>query len=67
VAIVDDLAARRFAAAHGVGVRGTLGLVLIARQRGVIPSARTTLEQLRRGGMYLSDAVLDQALSMIGE
>lgn len=66
-AIVDDLAARRCAAALGIPVRGTLGIVLIAKQRGTISSARAVLEQLRLSGMYLSDRVLNEALALIGE
>jgi predicted nucleic acid-binding protein len=66
-AIIDDLAARRCAAAFNIPVRGTLGLVLIAKQRGRIPSARRVLEQLRQGGMYLSDHVMDEALARVGE
>lgn len=66
-AIVDDLAARRGAAALGIPVRGTLGLVLTAKKRGVIPVARPVLETLRQSGMYLSDRVLNQALALIGE
>lgn len=66
-AILDDRAARRCAAALNIPVRGTLGLVLIAKQRGEIPSARAVLEDLRRSGMYLSDSVLNQALAKIGE
>jgi len=65
--IVDDLAARRCAATHGIPVRGTLGLVLIAKRRGVIPEARSVLEKLRRSGMYLSDRVLNQALTLVDE
>lgn len=66
-AIIDDLAARRCAAALGIPVRGTLGLVLVAKQRGHIPSARTLLEQLRNSGMYLSDRVMNKALALVGE
>lgn len=51
VIIVDDLAARRCAASHGISVRGTLGLVLTAKKRGVIPEARPVLEKLRQSGM----------------
>lgn len=39
-AIIDDLAGRRCAAAFNIPVRGTLGLVLIAKQREHISSAR---------------------------
>ena len=66
-AIVDDLAARRCAAALGIPVRGTLGLILVAKQRGEIAAARPVLEQLRQAGMYLSDAVIDRALQSVGE
>ncbi|HKP85301.1 MAG TPA: DUF3368 domain-containing protein [Blastocatellia bacterium] len=66
-AIIDDLAGRRCAAAFGIPVRGTLGLVLVAKQRNKIPSARPVLEALRQSGMYLSDRVLDEALALIGE
>jgi len=66
-AIIDDLAARRCAATLGIPVRGTLGLVLIAKQRGKINSARVVIEQLRISGMYLSDRVMNQALALVGE
>jgi predicted nucleic acid-binding protein len=66
-AIIDDLAGRRCAAALGIAVRGTLGLVLVAKQRGKIASARSVLDQLRQSGMYLSDSVLNQSLALIGE
>ncbi len=66
-AIIDDLAGRRCAAAFNIPVRGTLGLALIAKQRGRVPSARSLLEQLRQGGMYLSDHVMNEALARVGE
>ena len=65
--IVDDLAARRCAATLGIPVRGTLGFILTAKKRGVIPEARPVLEKLRQSGMYLSDRILNQALALIGE
>ena len=34
---------------------GTLGLVLAAKRRGLIPSARAVVEALIDSGMYLSD------------
>jgi predicted nucleic acid-binding protein len=66
-AILDDLAARRCASTLNIQVRGTLGLVLTAKQRGIIPAAKPTIEKLRQSGMYLSDKVINQALSLVGE
>jgi predicted nucleic acid-binding protein len=66
-AILDDLLARRCAEVFNIPVRGTLGLVLIAKQRGRISSARVVLTQLRTGGMYLSDRVMNEASKLVGE
>jgi predicted nucleic acid-binding protein len=65
--IVDDLAARRCAAALGIPARGTLGLILTAKKRGRIAAARPILETMRRSGMHLSDHVLNQALALVNE
>ena len=65
--VIDDLAARRCAAALGIPARGTLGLALIAKQRGHIPLARPVILQLRQAGMYLSDRIMNQALVLVGE
>lgn len=66
-AILDDLEGRRCAAAIGVPYRGTLGLVLLARRRGKLVAARPVVTKLRDAGMYLSDAVVDSALALVGE
>jgi len=66
-ALIDDLAARRCAAALGIPVRGTLGLVLTAKQRGIITAARPVLERMVHAGMYLSDRLLNEALALVGE
>lgn len=66
-AIVDDLAARRCAATLGVPVRGTVGLVLLAKRDGRVGRARPVLQQLRAAGMYLSDETLERALELVGE
>lgn len=67
VAVIDDLAARKCAVALGIPVRGTLGIVLLAKRRGIIPAARSVMEDLLRGGLYLSRNVLDEALRRVGE
>lgn len=65
--VIDDLAGRRCAEALGIPLRGTVGLVLAARRAGRLDAARPVLERLRDGGMYLSDAVLQRALRLVGE
>ena len=45
-AILDDRAARRSAQALGISVMGTLGIILKAKQTGLIPSAAEVLQQI---------------------
>ena len=66
-AIIDDLAARKCAARLNLPIRGTLGIVLAAKNRGLIPKARPVLEDMLAVGLYLSNKVLDAALQRVGE
>ena len=65
--IIDDGLGRKCAQTLGLELFGTLGLVLIAKQRGVINSARTLLADLRVNGMYLSPGVVERAVMLVGE
>jgi predicted nucleic acid-binding protein len=47
--------------------QGALGLVLVAKQQGLVPAARPVLEPLKRAGIYLSDRLEDQILAAAGE
>jgi predicted nucleic acid-binding protein len=46
--LCDDLDARRAANHHGIPVTGTLGLLLKAKQEGLIPEVLPYLERLRQ-------------------
>lgn len=65
--IIDDLAGRRCAASLDISVRGTLGVVLLAKQQGRIERARPVVDELRENGMYLSDEVVNEALALVDE
>lgn len=65
--LVDDLAARRCAEALGIPARGTLGVILLAKKRGLIPSAAAVFQELRAAGLYLSAALVARALVLVGE
>lgn len=66
-AVIDDLAARKCAASLNIPVRGSLGIVLIARKRGLIPKARPVIEDMVAAGLYLSSKVTNRALRRVGE
>ena len=67
VAIIDDGAGRRCAETLGVPLLGTLGLIMIAKKRGLIPTARPVIALLKQQGMFLSESIIDRAMDLIGE
>ena len=66
-AILDDREARRCAQVLGIGTRGTIGLIILARQLGTIPAARPVLEQVRRAGLFATDDLVRRAPDLVGE
>ena len=66
--LIDERKGRRLAVAEGVSVIGLLGVVVLAKRRGLIPSARNLITGLRdQSGFYLSEELVDQALASVGE
>jgi predicted nucleic acid-binding protein len=67
VAVLDDLAARRCAQAIGLKIIGTLGLVLMAKRAGVIPSASQALDAIVAAGLFISPHHLETIRIQAGE
>jgi predicted nucleic acid-binding protein len=65
--IIDDGAGRRCAELLGIPLLGTLGLVMIAKKRGLIPAARPVIALLKQHGMFLSESTIDRAMRLIDE
>ncbi|MGD0652756.1 MAG: DUF3368 domain-containing protein [Thermoguttaceae bacterium] len=66
-AVLDDAAARTCAKAFGIPVVGTIGLILRAKQKAIIPSAADLFRSLREAGFYMDDNLVRSALEGIGE
>ncbi len=67
VLILDDLKARRIAERLELRFMGTLGVAVQAKQKGVIPSIRPTIQKLREAGLYFSKSVESDALKEADE
>ena len=66
--ILDDAAARKCARSFGLQLKGTLAVVILARQHGVIPSATDVLRSLLNVGFRLDENAIREALSRtVGE
>jgi len=61
-AVLDDGLARRCANSFELRLKGTLSIILLARQQALIPSAASALIDLRAAGARLSDALIREAL-----
>ncbi len=57
--IIDDKAGRETAKKLNIAVTGTIGLLLIAREEGLVNDIKTLIEQLRDTGYWLSDDILE--------
>ena len=66
-AVLDDRKARSKARALGVAVIGTVGIILRAKQQGMIPSVRPVLDKLRGAGAHLSDFLITRAIQLANE
>lgn len=66
-AIVDDRAARECAAAIGVGFRGTISVLTLAKHAGLVSAVRPLLNDLVAAGFRISTPVMARALELAGE
>ena len=65
--VLDDRAARRCTACHGLAVIGSLGVVLRSKQRGLLDEAKPWITRLLEAGMFVDGKLLEQALDAVGE
>jgi predicted nucleic acid-binding protein len=66
-AIIDDREARRCAAAIGCKYTGTVGVIMLAKRLGIVPSVRDCLDKLRDAGLWMSEAFIADILIKAGE
>ena len=65
--LLDDRAAVVYARALGLKVIGTLGLLVLAKRRGLIEQVAPLIGQLQGGGHYLGPSAVQAALHAAGE
>lgn len=66
--LIDEANGRSVAQRLNLSIIGSVGLVLLAKDRGLIPAALPVLEALRtHGGLWLGDAFFQSILARIGE
>ena len=51
----------------GIPLTGTLGVLLLAKERGLVPLFAPLLDELHSAGLYLDPALVNQVLVLSGE
>ena len=65
--ILDDRKARNVAQQAEIPLTGTIGIILKAKERGVVPEIAPLLERLTDTGFWMSEELRLQALKLAGE
>jgi len=65
--IIDDSLARRHAKHQGLTITGTVGVILRAKNSGIIDSVKPLLDGLVNSDFYISESVVNDVLKLAGE
>ncbi|MEK6673414.1 MAG: DUF3368 domain-containing protein [Nitrospirota bacterium] len=65
--VIDDLEARKCAATLGCRYTGTVGIILLAKRRGLISSAKDCLTKIQNAGLWLSQDFVREICLKAGE
>ncbi|NIJ53197.1 DUF3368 domain-containing protein [Dyadobacter arcticus] len=65
--ILDDMKARKTAANLNIIVTGTIGVILAAKMRNKVPSAKSVFDKILKTDFRLSDRMINEALKEAGE
>ncbi len=65
--IMDDRQGRRVARSLGIPLTGTIDVLLLAKEAGILASIRPILDELVANGYFLSHTLIEEATKLAGE
>ncbi|MCK4762055.1 MAG: DUF3368 domain-containing protein [Candidatus Aminicenantes bacterium] len=65
--LVDDKRARKIARLNGFKTIGSLGILLAAKNKGLIDKIKPYVEKIAQSNIYIKQELIDYALSLAGE
>lgn len=66
--LIDELKGREVARAHGLEMAGVLGVLVLAKRRGLIPAVLPLIDELRQTATcWFSDDLVQHILRLAGE
>jgi predicted nucleic acid-binding protein len=61
--VIDELKGRRVARLHGLQVTGSLGMLIMLYQQGVVPSIEQAIQRIQDKGIFLSERIIQEAIT----
>jgi len=65
--LIDDRRAKSFAKLNGIEVIGSLGVMLLAKEKGLIDSLRDDFKKLLDSNLFISKTLINKILNEVGE
>jgi predicted nucleic acid-binding protein len=65
--LIDERAARKVAMTRKLPLIGTVGVLLLAKRRGLLDSVKDVLDEMQAQGMRISDHLYVQVLTLVQE
>lgn len=65
--IIDERLGREHARRMGLPITGTSGVLLLAKEDGLIKSVKPLIDQLQDNGLYLGEYLIRRTLELAGE
>jgi predicted nucleic acid-binding protein len=65
--IIDEVKGRKFAQRLGLPLTGTMGVLLLAKENGLVEKIAPLIEQLQEVGFYITPELVTAVLSMADE
>ena len=64
---IDETTGRRIARLNGLSLTGSIGILIKAKQSGLVTKIKPVITKMQNQGIYLSDKVIEIALKQAGE
>jgi len=65
--LIDDRRARAVAKVNDIKTVGSLGVLLLAKQRGLIPEIRPLVKRIQNSPIHLGDRIIAEVLRLVDE
>ncbi len=65
--LIDDRVGRSAAKKLNIPVTGLVGILIMAKEKGLIANIEQVLDKIRNNGYWLSDKIIDFAILLAGE